>query len=274
MTIGVEPANAARAEPAAASSTKATTKPKAKSAPPAKADPLASEKAAVMNAQSTVSDLSAKLGDSKKVASVDQKAYDKAASELSTAEKKVKAAKAALIDANDKVVAEKTKGDSSAGGLQKVQKLGEKVGTARNTLKGEEEILAQAKKLEGQQRKALTSANSAVSSASSKVSSAQSNVPKVAKSLKVAEKKLAKKTAADQKKAKKESKKQAKRDKAAQKKAMQIDKKQKAKAKAAAKAKAKEVAALKARVKQLKNTGKTSAAEASKNEKELQKLGA
>lgn len=239
----------------------------ANAAPPtaysAASDPLASEKASVLGVKSLIDASSAELSVLNKELSVDKKAYEKAVSDNAASEKRVKAAKAALIESNDKVIKEKAKGDTSESSLKAQQKLGEKVGTARTTLKAEETYLANNKKVVATDKQVLQGVEKKVASASKKVASAKSSLPKAEKKLKEAEKQLAKETKAAKKKAAKLAKAQAKKEKIAKKKAA-----------IAAKKKAAEIAAVREKMNKLKSVEKSSSAELQKQEKLLQKISA
>jgi len=273
-------------KPATKKDAKGETSKKKADAPKSKQiDPLASEKGTVSAAKDSLSAASLTLGDAKKKASVEQKAYDKAVANTAAAEKRVKAAKAALIDANDKVVAEKAKGNTSTSDLKNVQKLGENIGMARDTLLAKEANLVEAKAAGALQLKAINVADSTVAKAASKELSFKDAVPRAQANLKVAEKKLVKSNKISKKNAAKAAKKQAVKDKVAMKKSMVAEKKQKAANRAKRKAeeknaklvlakKAAEIKALKAKVKELKTVGKESSSELIKQEKALQKIGA
>lgn len=237
-------------------------------------DPLASEKASVLAVKTSIESSSAELSALKRVEAAEKKAYEKAVADDQASEKRVKAAKAALIESNDKVIKEKAKGSTDESSLRTQQKLGEKVGAARTTLKAEEAYLSNAKKVVATDKKSLDAVESKVASASKKVSSAKSGLPKAEKKLKVAEKKLAKTTKAAKKKAEKLAKEQAKKEKIAKKKAAIAEKKRNKEAAEKAKKKKAEIAAVKEKVKQLKSVEKSSSSELIKQEKLLQKISA
>lgn len=271
----VQPAFAAA--PATTTTTTAQAKKPASSAAatpkkPVVVDPLASEKASLAATQRSIATEDSNLSALRKELSAEQKVLDKAVGNTLGAEKRVKGAKAALIDANDKLIAEKAKGSTTEGSLKTAQKLGEKVGTARTTLQAEESNLNKARTEQAGFLKARDASDKKVTSATKTAASAKAALPKSKKKLAVAEKKLAKSNAVAKKKAAKEAKIRAKKDKIAKKKAQLAERKRQKEAKAAAKKKAAEIAALKSKVKQLKNVEKESGSELIKQEKQLQKI--
>lgn len=272
--LPVQPAFAA--PPASTTTTTQAKKPASSAAAtpkkPVAVDPLASEKASLAATQRSIAAADADLSALRKELSAEQKVLDKAVGNTQGAEKRVKGAKAALIDANDKLIAEKAKGSTTEGSLKTTQKLGEKVGTARTTLQAEETYLNKARTEQAGLLKARDAADKKVTGATKTAVSAKAALPKSQKKLAVAEKKLAKSNALAKKKAAKEAKIKAKKDKIAKKKAQLAEKKRQKEAKAAAKKKAAEIAALKSKVKQLKNVEKESGSELIKQEKQLQKI--